>query len=124
VTSRRAVLLGGVSTSDGQQDPENQLGPLRAAAVRLGWTVVDEVALKMSAWDESSAAEVRRRALPPIVQGRADTSRCGASTGSAAVVLKLPLPCCANSRSTLAPTCSRCKSPSYRPPPPTAKRAS
>lgn len=72
-TARRAVILGRVSTSDRQQDPENQLGPLRAAAARLGWTVVDEVALKMSAWDESSATEVRRRALAPIVAGKADT---------------------------------------------------
>src|SRR5882724_8125426 len=70
---RRVVLLGRVSTSDRQQDPEHQLTPLRAAAVRLGWIVVEEVALKMSAWDETSAAEVRRRALAPIVDGRADT---------------------------------------------------
>ena len=70
---RRVVLLGRVSTADRQQDPENQLAPLRAAAARLGWVVVEEVALKMSAWDEASAAEVRRRALAPIVDGRADT---------------------------------------------------
>jgi len=72
-TPRRVVLLGRVSTSDRQQDPENQLAPLRAAAARLGWIVVEEVALKMSAWDEISAAEVRRRALAPIVTGKADT---------------------------------------------------
>ena len=70
---RRVVLLGRVSRGERQQDPEGQLGPLRAAAARLGWDVVEEVALKMSAWDESSAAEVRRRALAPIVEGRADT---------------------------------------------------
>ena len=70
---RRVVLLGRVSTADRQQDPENQLGPLRAAAARLEWIVVKEVALKMSDWDETSAAEVRRRALAPIVAGRADT---------------------------------------------------
>ena len=72
-TPRRAVLLGRVSTADRQQDPENQLAPLRAAAARLGWVVVEEVALKQSAWDEASAADVRRRALAPIVEGRADT---------------------------------------------------
>jgi DNA invertase Pin-like site-specific DNA recombinase len=46
---------------------------LRAAAARQGWIVVEEVALNLSAWDETSAAEVRRRALAPIVAGRADT---------------------------------------------------
>lgn len=70
---RRVVLLGRVSTADRQQDPENQLGPLRAAAARLGWVVVEEIALKQSAWDEASAADVRRRALAPIVAGKADT---------------------------------------------------
>ena len=39
---RRAVLLGRVSTDDKGQDPENQLGPLRAAAARHGWIVVEE----------------------------------------------------------------------------------
>lgn len=70
---RRAVLLGRVSTNDHGQEPESQLQPLRAAADRLGWTVVEEVALELSAWDETAAAEVRRRALWPIEQGRADT---------------------------------------------------
>jgi DNA invertase Pin-like site-specific DNA recombinase len=73
VDGRRAVLLGRVSRGERQQDPESQLAPLRAAAARLGWVVVEEVALKMSAWDEASAAEVRRKALAPIVAGRADT---------------------------------------------------
>lgn len=70
---RRAVLLGRVSTDDKGQEPENQLQPLRAAAARLGWTVVEEIALEMSAWDATAAAEVRRRVLAPIVDGRADT---------------------------------------------------
>jgi DNA invertase Pin-like site-specific DNA recombinase len=73
VIPRRCVLLGRVSTADRQQDPENQLAPLRAAAARLGWVVVEEIALKQSAWDEASAADVRRRALAPIVAGKADT---------------------------------------------------
>jgi DNA invertase Pin-like site-specific DNA recombinase len=71
-TPRRAVLLGRVSRGERQQDPESQLAPLRAAVERLGWTVADEIPLKMSAWDETSAAEVRRRALAPIREGRAD----------------------------------------------------
>lgn len=71
--TRRAVLLGRVSRGERQQDPENQLAPLRAAASRLGWTVVEEIPLKLSAWDASAAAEVRRRALAPIEAGRADT---------------------------------------------------
>lgn len=70
---RRVVLLGRVSTSDEGQNPENQLIPLRAAGARLGWIVVEEIALEMSAWDAHAAAEVRRRVLAPIVEGRADT---------------------------------------------------
>jgi DNA invertase Pin-like site-specific DNA recombinase len=35
--------------------------------------VVEEVPLKMSAWDATAAAEVRRCALDPIREGRADT---------------------------------------------------
>ncbi len=70
---RRVVLLGRVSRGERQQDPEGQLGPLRAAAARLGWTVVKEVPLKLSAWDEAAAADVRRQALAPIEAGEADT---------------------------------------------------
>ncbi|MFH0899320.1 MAG: recombinase family protein, partial [Pseudomonadota bacterium] len=55
------------------QDPESQLAPLRAAAGRLGWRVVRELSLKLSAWDDSAAAEVRRLALAPIESGEADT---------------------------------------------------
>jgi DNA invertase Pin-like site-specific DNA recombinase len=73
VAARRVVLLGRVSRGERQQDPESQLAPLRAAVERLGWTVVDQIPLKMSAWDEASAAEVKRRVLAPIREGRADT---------------------------------------------------
>lgn len=68
----RAVLLGRVSRGERQQDPENQLGALRAAAARHGHQVVEEVALKLSGWDDAEAAEVQRRALAPIEEGRAD----------------------------------------------------
>lgn len=40
---RRAVLLARVSTVDKGQDTENQLGPLRVAAQRHGWVVVEEI---------------------------------------------------------------------------------
>lgn len=76
--ARRVVLLGRVSRGERQQDPESQLAQLRAAAARLGWVVVEEIPLKMSAWDEASAAEVKRRALAPIIEGRADTLACWA----------------------------------------------
>jgi len=72
-TIRRAVLLARVSTSDKGQDPETQLQALRAAAARLGWTIAAELQLKLSAWDERAAAEVRRRALEQIELGHADT---------------------------------------------------
>lgn len=67
-----AVLLGRVSRGERQQDPESQLAPLRAAAARHGWPVVEELALKTSSWDEAAAAQVRASALQPIVEGRAD----------------------------------------------------
>lgn len=81
--SRRAILLGRVSTDETRrdstgkvvrerQDPENQLLPLREAARRLGWPVVGEIPLPLSAWDETEAAEVRRRILEPFREGRAD----------------------------------------------------
>jgi DNA invertase Pin-like site-specific DNA recombinase len=70
---RRAVLLGRVSRGEKQQDPANQLVPLRAAAQRLGYVVVKEMALKLSAWDGDAAAAVRRQALGPIESGDADT---------------------------------------------------
>lgn len=70
---RRAVLLGRVSRGERQQDPASQLAPLRAAAERLGYVVVKELALKLSAWDGDAAAAVRRQALGPIESGEADT---------------------------------------------------
>jgi DNA invertase Pin-like site-specific DNA recombinase len=71
--SRRAVLLGRVSRGERQQEPKSQLVPLRAAAARLGWTVAREVEVTLSAWDATTAAEVRRQALAPIIAGEADT---------------------------------------------------
>ncbi len=68
----QAVLLGRVSRGERTQDPEAQLAPLRAVADRLGWNVVEEVPLKISAWDDKAAAEVRRRCFKPIEEGRAD----------------------------------------------------
>jgi hypothetical protein len=56
------AVLGRVCRGERQQDPESPLAPLRAAAPRPGWDVVEEVALKRSAWDATSAAEVRCRA--------------------------------------------------------------
>lgn len=83
--SSRAVLLGRVSTSEDRkdpetgrvvrqgQDPENQLLPLRDAARRLGWGVVEEIPLPgLSAWDHAEAREVQRRILAPFEAGRAD----------------------------------------------------
>jgi len=72
-TPRRAVLLGRVSTTDKGQSTETQLAALREAAGRQGWIVVEEIALNLSGWDDKAAAEVRRRALAPIREGRADT---------------------------------------------------
>lgn len=72
--TRRVVLGVRVSTDDKNQDPTNQLVPLRAAVARLGWTVAEEVIIEgLSAWNPKTAAEVKRRFLAPIVAGRADT---------------------------------------------------
>lgn len=70
---RRVVLLARVSTADKGQTTDSQLLALREAAARHGWTIVEEIPLKVSAWDDKAAAEVRRRALEPIRAGRADT---------------------------------------------------
>lgn len=69
---RRAVLLARVSRGERTQDVTSQLIPLRAAAQRHGWEVVEEIGLVQSAWTTESAIEVRRRALKPIVEGKAD----------------------------------------------------
>ena len=68
----RAVLLGRVSTDDKDQDPENQLRPLREAAARKGWTVVREISKHLSAWDNRAAEAVWRECLEPIRNGEAD----------------------------------------------------
>lgn len=80
----RAVLLGRVSTdvqvvdrsgkvTRVRQDPENQLIPLREAAERLGWAVVEQIPIRgVSAWNEESASALRATILEPFEQGRAD----------------------------------------------------
>lgn len=68
----RVVLVGRVSRGERQQDPESQLAPLRAAAERHGWVVVKEVSLKLSAWDDVKARQVREAVLAPIRAGEAD----------------------------------------------------
>jgi len=70
---RRVVLLGRVSRGERQQDPESQLGPLRALAARQGWIVELALPRTCSAWDDATAAAVQAEALDPIVSGRADT---------------------------------------------------
>lgn len=70
---RRVVLLGRVSRGERQQDPENQLVALRAAASRFGWVIVKELSLKMSAWDDETARSLQAQALAPIERGEADT---------------------------------------------------
>src|ERR1039457_6294014 len=42
VTIKKVALYGRVSTRDGRQDTENQLGALREYAAKQGWTVVAE----------------------------------------------------------------------------------
>lgn len=72
--TRRVVLGVRVSTDDKNQDPTNQLEPLRAAVARQGWTVATEIVMEgLSAWNAREAAEVKRRFLAPIVAGQADT---------------------------------------------------
>lgn len=67
----RAVLLGRVSRDEGQ-DQESQLVALRAAAQRHGWTVVEEVSLRVGAWDKDASRLVQEKVLAPIKEGRAD----------------------------------------------------
>lgn len=68
----RAVALGRVSRGERQQDPENQLGPLRATAPRVGFEVVKEISLTLSAWDEEEAREVWRQIVEAITSTKAD----------------------------------------------------
>ncbi|MHB8651516.1 MAG: recombinase family protein [Gaiellaceae bacterium] len=71
---KRVVLGVRVSTDDKDQDPTNQLLPLRAAMERQGWQVAAEVVIKgLSGWNAQQAAEVKRQFLAPIVAGKADT---------------------------------------------------
>ena len=69
----RALLLGRVSTADKGQDPENQLAPLREVAHRLGWEVVGELPLALSAWDEREARQLWAAVLADLGATGADT---------------------------------------------------
>ena len=71
--NRRVVLFARVSTDDRGQTTESQLLALRAVAARMGWEVVAEVALELSAWNAKTAADVRRQALAAVRTHRADT---------------------------------------------------
>ena len=68
----RAVLLGRVSTDDKDQDPENQLRPLREVARRHEWIVVKELSRKVSAWNDKTAEAVWQECLELIAKGEAD----------------------------------------------------
>src|SRR3989304_3725335 len=68
-----APLVARVSTVEKGQDPENQLVPLRDVAHRLGWDVVGELPLKLSAWDEKEAKQVWNAILSKLQETRADT---------------------------------------------------
>lgn len=52
----RAALYARVSTKDKNQNPENQLGPLRQHAAEKGWDVVSEYTVH-----ESASGKVQRR---------------------------------------------------------------
>jgi DNA invertase Pin-like site-specific DNA recombinase len=70
--NRRVALFARVSTEDRGQDTQSQLLALRAVAVRFDWQVVAEVPLEISAWNEKTAADVRRKALSAVREHRAD----------------------------------------------------
>lgn len=70
--SRRVVLFARVSTEDRGQTTGSQLLALRTVAARMGWEVVSEVALELSAWNQKTAVDVRRRALAAVREHRAD----------------------------------------------------
>lgn len=67
----RALLVGAVSTADRDQDPENQLRPLRAAAERKGWAYEERV-FKQSRFDEASYKEVTEAILAELRSGAFD----------------------------------------------------
>src|ERR1041384_582520 len=69
----KAVLLGRVSRGERQQDPENQLGPLRKTAPKVGLEVVRELSLKLSAWDELEARDVWQQIIQAVTETGADT---------------------------------------------------
>jgi DNA invertase Pin-like site-specific DNA recombinase len=69
----RPLLVARVSTVDQGQDPENQLGPLRDVAHRLGWQIAGELPLKLSAWDAKEAKKVWEAVLEKLQETRADT---------------------------------------------------
>ncbi|MHB8585254.1 MAG: recombinase family protein [Thermoplasmatota archaeon] len=68
----RVLLVGAVSRKDGDQDPENQLRPLRELAARRGWDAADELRFKQSRWDAESAGEVRAAVLERLRRGDVD----------------------------------------------------
>lgn len=73
MTQVRAVLLGRVSTDDKDQDPENQLGPLRDQAQRAGWVIVKELPIAgESAWDDKAAKKLWAECLSYIQRGGAN----------------------------------------------------
>ena len=67
----KVVLFARVSHHEGQTT-ESQLLSLRAVAVRLGWEVVKEVSVSMSAWNPDTAAEAREKALSAVRETGAD----------------------------------------------------
>lgn len=69
--STRALLVGAVSTADRDQDPENQLRPLRAAASRKGWEF-EEVVFRQSRFDGDSYREVADAVLRRLEGGGFD----------------------------------------------------
>ncbi len=70
--ARRAVLFARVSTDDRGQTTESQFIALRDVGRRLGWEIVAEVPLEVSAWNDRTSAQVRRTALDAVRDHRAD----------------------------------------------------
>lgn len=66
------MLLGRVSRGERSQDPENQLGPLRATAPKVGFDVADELRFTLSAWEKEEAALVWRKIVDAVTENRAD----------------------------------------------------
>lgn len=70
--STRALLVAAVSTADKQQDPENQLLPLRRNATQRGYEVADELVFRQSRFDDQSAAEVEAAIIARLSKGDID----------------------------------------------------